>query len=445
MEDLPIYIREIIERLEGQGYRAYLVGGAVRDYLMGKEPKDYDITTDCRPEEVERIFSDKKTILVGKRFGTINIVNRGRHVEVTTFRTEGAYRDGRRPEEVEFSKSLEEDLKRRDFTINALAYNPAEGIIDLFGGRKDLGEGLIRTVGDPLERFKEDHLRILRAVRFSTRLEFKIEQGTEDAIRRSRARVGEVSCERIREEFFKMILIDRPSDSIRLLESLGLLDIILPELDRLQGFDQKNPNHTMDVYDHSLCVMDRTEPILDLRLAALFHDIGKWTSFSLDEAGVGHFYGHNQESGRMAEKILKRWNTSKKVTENVVNLIHYHMNSKDPIKKSGLKRLLRKLGEDQIFNLFSLQLADTRCSNEREEDLRMIEERWLEVEGILEEDETYDKRGLRLDGGDLIGLGYKEGREIGQILDYLLEEVLEDEEKNERESLIELALNKFPL
>lgn len=445
MFELPSYVEEIMDRLEKNNYKAYLVGGAVRDFVMGIKPNDYDITTDCEPDIVEEIFKDKTTILVGKQFGTINIVSGGENVEVTTFRTEGKYTDGRRPEEVIYSKNIEEDLKRRDFTINALAYNQKEGIVDLFGGVSDIERKIIRTVGDSRTRFKEDYLRILRGVRFSSRLKFGIEKDTFKAMKEEANNLLKISSERVREEFFKMLLVEKPSDSIRLLDEIGALELLLPDIYKMKGFEQKNPNHSMDVYEHSLCVLDNTPDILELRLGALFHDIGKPTTFSVDENGVGHFYGHNERGVDIAKKILRKLNSSKRLISDVSDLIHYHMNSKDYIKTPGLKRLIRRFGEENIFNLTKLQIADIKCSSNREEDIEKIWTREEKILDILNKEEPYDRKHLDINGSDLIEVGYSEGREIGLILDYLFDLVIEDEKINKKDLLIHKALEKFPI
>ena len=442
---IPEYALELVERLEENGYKTYLVGGSVRDQLLGLEPKDYDLATRARPDEIEKVFYDKTKILVGKAFGTINIVNQGQNIEVTSFRSDGNYSDGRKPDRVEFSDSIIEDLRRRDFTINAMAYRKEDGLVDPFKGREDLERKIIRSVGKPDERLEEDYLRILRAIRFATSLDFDIEEETAHAMKKYGKNLSLISRERIRDEFFKILLSKKPSKGIRLLEEMDILKLLFEDLDSMIGFDQQNPNHSLDLYNHSLCVMDRVGKDLSLRLAGLFHDLGKLKTFSLDDEGVGHFYGHQYESVEMTKSILKSLNTSRELIKDVSLLISYHMNSKDDFKTKGLKRLIRKLGQENIYKLLELQIADTSCSNGRDEDIRRIEARKIEVDKILEEGQVYNERQLKISGKDLIRLGYKEGKLIGEILNYLYEMVLEDESLNNLASLQALALDSYPI
>lgn len=440
--NIPIYVENIIEKLERKGYEAYVVGGSVRDMYLGKVPKDYDITTNALPDEIEAIFNDFKTVNVGKKYGTIIVCQQAGDVEVTTFRKEGDYLDGRRPEWVSFSSNIEDDLSRRDFTINAIAYNKEKGIIDPFGGKADLERRTIRTVGLPDKRFSEDYLRILRAVRFSTELESDIDFDTLKAAKTYSKYVSKVSVERITNEFFKILLSKRPSRGIRLLEEIGLLNIVLPELIPAIGFNQQNPHHERDVYNHILCVLDHTPPVLEVRLAALFHDIGKPHTFTVDEEGIGHFYGHDKLGAEITEEALKRLKTSKELIEKVTRLVREHMNHHAHFKEKGLKRLIGRVGEDEIFNLFSLQKADITCSN-RDATIDHILEREDKVRGILNSKEAYKTSQLSINGQDLIKLGLNEGPIIGEVLEYLLEKVIEKPEYNHKEKLIDMTLKKL--
>lgn len=440
--DIPDYVEFIIDSLEEKGHEAYIVGGSVRDMLLGKRPKDYDITTDAFPEEIEYIFFNFKTINVGKEYGTIIISQEEGDVEVTTFRQDGRYIDGRRPEWVSFSSNIIDDLSRRDFTINAMAYNKKTGIIDSYNGRGDLGNKIIRTVGNPYERFSEDYLRILRAVRLSTQLNFKIEEETFNAGKKYGLGISRVSMERINKEFFKILLSQNPSKGIRLLEEIGLLNIIIPEIIPTIGFDQKNPHHQLDLYNHILCVLDRTPPIIQIRLAALFHDIGKVQTLTLDEEGIGHFYGHDKLGAKMSRIALKRLKCSNELIDKVYILIKEHMNHHAKFKDKGLKRLIRRVGEDEILNLIDLQKADIKCSN-KDASIDHIIERESKIESILKKEEPYEVNQMNINGKDLIDLGFKEGELIGEILEYLLEKVMEDSELNDREILKSMALKKF--
>jgi len=439
---IPSYVQTMIDKLEDNGYEAYIVGGSVRDMLLGKEPKDYDITTDALPEEIENLFEDFKTINIGKKFGTIVVCHPMGNVEITTYRKEGDYLDGRRPEMVTFSAKIEDDLSRRDFTINAMAYNSKRGIVDPFGGQEDINRKIIRTVGDPRERFGEDYLRIMRCIRFATELDFEIDRETLEAASNYSKYVKKVSMERIRDEFFKILTCPIPSKGIRLLEYTGLLDIVLPEIIPAIGFDQKNPHHELDVYNHILCVLDATPPILQVRLAALFHDIGKPHTLTVDEEGVGHFYGHDRLGADMAKEALKRLKAPNELIEKVYSLVKEHMTHHAHFKDKGLKRLIGRVGSEEVFNLMELQKADIKCSNKKAT-IDHIIEREKRIKEILENNEAYKISQLDIDGKDLMKLGFEEGPVLGKILKYLLEIVMEDPVKNKKELLGKIALKKF--
>lgn len=439
---IPDYVKKLLNRLEDNNLEAFVVGGSVRDALRGSKPADYDIATNAMPEKIEEVFKDFKTIGVGKEFGTIVVVQREANVEITTYRTEEDYRDGRRPSNISFTTSIEEDLKRRDFTINAMAFSEEKGLIDPFGGKDDLKRKTIKTVGDPRERFLEDHLRILRGIRLSTTLDFKIEEETLKASKEMGVLLERISSERIREEFFKILLAEKPSVGIELLRSLDILELIIPEIIDLVGFDQHNPYHSFDVYEHTLCVVDSTPPILEIRLAALFHDIGKADTFTLDEEGIGHFYGHQDRSVVIAGAVLKRLKASNNLIEGVNLLIKDHMTQHNDFSKKGLKRLINRVGKERILFLLDLQEADMKCTKEGR-DISIIRKRKEEIEEILRGNEPVEKKQLAIDGNDIVKLGYKEGRIIGSILEYLLEIVLDDPKINTKEELIKLTLRNF--
>lgn len=436
---IPNHVESILERLEEKGYKAYIVGGSVRDMILGRIPTDYDITTDAVPDEIEDTFQDFKTINIGKNFGTIIICQEEGEVEITTFREEGSYIDGRRPEQVFFSNNIDDDLSRRDFTINAIAYNKRENIIDPYNGIKDLREKVIKTVGDPKERFSEDYLRILRAVRFSTQLEFTIEEETFNAGKIYSKNINKVSVERIVDEFFKILLCKVPSKGMRLLEKIGLLNTIFPELIPAIGFDQKNPHHEMDVYNHILCVLDNTPPVIQVRLAALFHDIAKPKLLTMDEDGVGHFYGHDKQGVKITEEVLKRFKVSNDLRKKVCRLVKEHMNHHADFKEKGLKRLIRRIGEDEVFNLMDLQKADIKCSN-KDAKINHIIKREKKIQSILKEKEVYEVEQMKIDGKDLIDLGFEQGPIIGEILEYLLQKVIEYPKLNDKKTLEKMAL-----
>lgn len=441
---IPDYISTILNRLEEEGYKSYIVGGSVRDLILGKTPHDYDITTSATPDEIQRIFKDFKTLAIGKQFGTVVVVQGENNTEITTFRLEGKYLDGRRPSEVSFSDDIYEDLSRRDFTINAIAYNEKEGTIDPFNGQKDIEDRIVRCVGNPIERFREDHLRILRAVRFSTQLGFEINKDTYNACKDLSSSLNGISVERIREELFKILLSENPSYGIRLMKDLNILEIVIPELIDAVGFDQKNPNHDKDVFEHIMCVLDKTPPILSVRLAALFHDIGKPHTLSIDEKGIGHFYGHDKLGAKIAEKILLRLNLSRELIDKVTIMIKEHMSHHNNMKDRGLKRQISRVGKDNIFNLLELQKADRLCSSD-DVDITFLFEREKETRRILDSNEPYEKSHLKIDGNDIIDLGFEKGKIVGEILNYLLERVMKNPELNEKEKLKEIIRERYKI
>lgn len=443
--DLPKEIEEVLERIEKNGYEAYLVGGVVRDYLLGIPPSDYDITTNALPDEIEKIFSDVKMVDIGKKFGTILVIYKKREIEITTYRLDGKYVDGRRPDKVYFSDELGEDLKRRDFTINAMAYNPKDKLKDLFGGIEDLESGLIRTVGNPIKRFEEDYLRILRGIRFAAQLNFEIEFETFEAGKKLSSKLEKVSKERIRDELFKILTSNNPKYGIELLRKTGLLEIILPELDRTIGFDQNNPNHDKDIYYHTLEVVEKVPNKLELRLAALFHDLGKVETYSVDEEGIGHFYGHEEISKDLSIEILRRYNSPKVVIKRVASLVENHMIIYNGMKDRGKKRLISRMGERDVFDLLDLQIADRLGTREEKRNIDDLLNMKKELKDILSRKEVYEEKELAINGSHVIELGYKEGKKIGRILSFALDLVLEDPKLNDKDKLLKIILENFEI
>ncbi len=439
---IPVEIQEIVALVKKNNEEIYLVGGAVRNFLLKKDINDYDLTTSALPEKIEEIFSDYKTIDIGKKFGTILLLYKGYRVEITTFRKDGLYKDGRRPEKIEFSRSLREDLERRDFTINAMAMD--EGlVIDYFKGREYLKNKLIKTVNNPDLRFQEDYLRILRAIRFAAQLDFKIEDESYEAIIRNREKIVTISKERIRDELFKLLLSPNPVYGLELLRKTGILKIILPDIDAMVDFDQESRHHDFNLYEHTLRVVGNTRQDLELRLAALFHDLGKLETKIRGEDGEAHYYGHNENSRDMAIKILKNFNTDKTTVENVANLVYYHMINNKYFKDKGIKRLINKLGDENIYKLIELQLADRKsCSLTYQDNEDIICMRG-KIETILASQTVYNQKQLAINGNDVIELGYKKGILIGEILSFVLDLVLEDEKLNEREILINIIQEQF--
>jgi len=438
----PKEVEIIFERLKSSGYSRYIVGGCVRDILLGKEPFDWDICTDAKPKDILRIFEDFTTIPTGLKHGTITVVVNNRNFEITTFRTDKDYVDNRRPRDVEFTTDIYEDLKRRDFTINALAYNEIDGLIDCFNGRSDLNNKIIRTVGNPNERFNEDALRIIRGVRFSAQLGFEIEENTALAMIENRELLNNLSKERIREELVKILLTDRPSYGIRVLVSLKLMEYIMPEILECVGFEQKNSNHHKDVFEHIMEVLDNTEKDIILRLAALFHDIGKPKCFTVDENGQGHFYGHHKISAEMSEEILTRLKFDNKTIDTVRILVNEHMFRYGSLNKKRIKKFINKVGIDNLDRLFKLQIADIRGSAPPH-DFTHVEYLKNECIRIISEKEPMTVKDLNISGYDIMNLGVAQGKEIGNILNYLLEIVLESPELNEKEILVDLVKQKL--
>lgn len=439
---IPEYTNIVLDKLEKAGFEAFVVGGSIRDLLLNKRPSDFDVTTNATPDEVIEIFKDYRTILVGKEFGTVVVVQKEGNIEITTYRTEAEYIDGRRPSKVFFSDDITEDLSRRDFTVNAMAYNKSKGLIDPFNGLRDLKDKKIQSVGNPYDRFNEDHLRILRAIRFAGQLQFQIESDTYKACKEMSHLLKTVSGERIQQELYKIVLSKRPSYGINLMKELGALEIIIPEFKDTFGFNQKTPYHDKDVFSHILCVVDNTSNILVLRLAALFHDIAKPKTFFLDEDNIGHFYGHHKEGEKITKEVLTRLKCSKYIIDTVSNLVREHMIDYNKIKDKGLKRLINRIGEDETFYLLDLKKADRLCSR-NPKDIQSVLRKKYTVQRIFIEDEAYDKKQLEINGNDIIELGYKQGKQIGEILDFLMEKVLENPSLNKKEILVELVDKNF--
>ncbi len=438
MKWLPSEVRAVMSTLEKEGYEAYVVGGAVRNFLLNLESDDYDLCTDARPEEVLRIFGSQPHYEVGKRFGTVGVLWDGVPIEITTFRTESGYGDYRHPSEIVFSESLEEDLSRRDFTVNAMAYNEKRGIIDLYDGRKHLAEKTVVAVGDADCRIGEDVLRILRGIRFATVLGFDMDENLVSAGRRYAPRLSEISAERIAKEMEKILVASSPSRGIRMMSDCGVLEVLLPEIAGLEGFDQHSSNHRYDLLEHTLHVVDGTPADEITRWAALFHDTGKPETFFIGEDGEGHFYGHQKISAGIAVDVLRRYKLPTKKIKSVEALIQRHMDCMNAYTKRSVKRLIARLGPDDVMRLFDLQLADIRATVHDEETDNVCFGRALAKE-ILEGEEAVDEKGLVIDGHDLKALGYRQGRVLGKALKELTTRVIDGDLPNERESLLQYA------
>ena len=426
---IPNSVLELIHQLEEAGFETWVVGGCVRDHLMGNVPHDYDCCTAAEPEQMQALFADRQLVLAGLKHGTVGVVTEAGVVEITTFRTEGGYLDSRHPDWVKFVRDVKEDLARRDFTVNAMAYSPRRGLCDPFGGQADLKNGLLRAVGDPVLRFREDALRILRGLRFAARFGFKIEEATRTAMHTEIAGLDTLARERVLTELEGFLLAATARD---ILDGAELLFRVIPELAPQMGFDQKNPHHEHDIFTHTAMVVERApkEPVL--RMAALLHDLGKPATFSLDEKGVGHFYGHAGLGAKMAEDILRRLKCSNALREEVTWLIAHHMD-RFPCEEKSARRCLSKHGLPRMERLTRLQMADFGGKvddGDLDEWLRLLRE-------VDAREGALTLKTLAVKGKDLIGLGIAPGKQVGALLNRLLSMVLAGELPNDREALLE--------
>ena len=438
--NIPKNVKFIIDTYYNNNYEAFMVGGCVRDSLLGLKPKDFDITTSALPEITENLFT--KTIPTGIKHGTVTVVINKENFEVTTYRTEGNYIDNRRPEKVEFVKDLKEDLSRRDFTINAFAYNDKEGLIDYFNGMDDLKNKVIRAVGDPNKRFNEDALRMLRAIRFSAQLGFSIESKTYDAIKDNVQLIKNISNERIRDELCKILLSDNPSEGIETLRKTNMLSIILPEINDLVEYTPLCNNHNRNVFTHTLKVLNNTYANLNLRLAALFHDIGKINTITALPNGHHYFPGHSEEGAKMVMGVLKRLKFDNLTIESISALIKHHLvlNVSYMPTDGEIKRLINNVGKENIFILFDLQRADINALWDPVPFLKKVDFMESRTKFILANNEPLTLKDLAIDGKTLITeLKILPGKEVGVILHKLLEDVLDNKDLNNKNHLINLA------
>lgn len=431
---LPSQVLDALDRLHQAGYEAWIVGGCVRDLLLGRVPTDYDITTSALPPQTKEVFRDRRVVETGIRHGTVTLLEGGMPLEITTYRVDGTYSDARHPDGVTFTTSLREDAARRDFTVNAMAYAPGLGLRDYFGGQEDLARRLIRAVGDPDRRFQEDALRVLRAIRFASVLDFALEEETAAAARRQAAGLQKVSAERVFQELSKLLC--GPKAGQVLLAYPDILGQVIPELLPMVGFDHRNCHHCYDVYTHTAVAVDHVPPQLPLRLAMLLHDIGKPDTFSLGEDGQGHFYGHPRRSVELAEGILLRLRAPKKLREQVLTLVRYHdaQIEEDPAR---LRRWLHKLGPEGFFALLAIQRGDAAgqapayCTRiERADRLES------QARALLAQTPCLTLADLAVNGHDLLQLGYR-GPALGRALQRLLEEVLAGRLANEKAALLQ--------
>ena len=432
---LPPNIQNCIDLLEAAGFAAYAVGGCVRDACLGRTPHDYDLCTGALPAQTEAVFRDFRLVLAGEKHGTVTVITEDGPVEITTFRTEGGYRDNRHPDWVKFVPDIQGDLARRDFTVNAMAYSPTRGFADPFGGREDLRNHVLRAVGDPEARFREDSLRILRGVRFAARFGLTPEEHTMQAMLSQAGLMENLARERVFEELCKLLLVAKAEDITRF---APILAAVIPELAPMIGFDQRSPHHAYDLITHTAHVVEGVPPTLPLRWAALLHDTGKVKTFTLDATGRGHFYGHAKDSAAIADDILRRLKAPTALREEVVPLIGRHMTRLQPDRKL-LRRQVSKYGFPMVEAQLALQQADMGSKGTVEDDGSAV---FAEVRQLLAElkaeDACLSLKDLAVNGNDLMALGFQ-GRAIGACLNRLLELVVEERLPNKKEALLAFA------
>ena len=434
----PRELFDFAQVLHAAGKACFLVGGAVRDYILGREVSDFDAATDARPEEVLRAY--KRVVPTGIKHGTVTVLFKGLEIEVTTFRTESDYADGRHPDRVEYAATIEEDLSRRDFTINAMAFDLAtKAVLDPYGGREDIARRIVRAVGDPLERFHEDGLRPLRAVRFAAQLGFDIDSATLTAITPSMDRFRLVSPERVRDEFRKILLSPLPSRGLRFLEKTGLLAEISPELETCRGVEQRGM-HVFDVLDHLYASVDASPPDLVLRLAALLHDIGKPGAKEERPGGDPTFYRHEEISAKSAEGMLARLRFPNALVDEVAHLVRHHMFSYDESwSDAAVRRFIARVGTGAMGSLFALRLADGTGITGIPADPRSLEPLRERIDAVITARQAYGLSELAVNGKDLASIGVPPGPQMGAMLRELLETVIDDPTLNERERLLDIA------
>jgi tRNA nucleotidyltransferase (CCA-adding enzyme) len=441
---LPEAARYIINILEANGYEAYAVGGCVRDSLLGKQPKDWDICTSALPEQTMECFKQHHIIETGLQHGTITLMLSHQPYEITTYRIDGVYSDNRRPDTVAFTGSLKDDLSRRDFTINAMAYNPKSGVADYFGGQKDLQSGIIRCVGEADKRFGEDALRIMRALRFASVLGFSIEEDTSCSIFRNMKLLQNIAVERIASELTKLITGGGAFDI--LVKYTDIIAEFIPEISPMAGFEQNNPHHCNDVLRHTLKSVAYAPSDIVLRLIMLFHDIGKPKCYTEDE-GIGHFYGHPQISSDMARGILGRLKFDNNTIDRVTMLILYHDADLQPRRKH-IKRWLHKMGEDMFRQLVEVKRADAKAQAAafRQMKLVVLDEVSVILDEIIAQQQCFSLKDLAVNGRDLLEAGVPQGVQVGVILNRLMDMVIEEQIPNDRAELLaavqELFLSK---
>jgi tRNA nucleotidyltransferase (CCA-adding enzyme) len=436
--NLPNDVKMIIDRLEAKGFQGFAVGGCVRDSLLGLIPHDWDIATDATVNQGrKKVFKNFNAAMTGEKHGTWTLILEDDQYEITTFRNDGDYSDNRHPDEVVFIDSIEEDLARRDFTVNAMAFNSTEGLVDPFNGQEDLANKVIRAVGNPHERFTEDALRIMRALRFAAVYGFEIEENTAQAMKDCRHLLANVSAERISVELSKL-LQGKNLDKL-LIQHKEVLFEVIPELKTTDGFNQYNKWHNFDVFTHSVKAVEFSENVLPVRLAMLLHDVGKPTTFTLDEEGTGHFYGHAQVGAEQVEEILRRLKFDNNTRETVVLLVSNH-DVQFTASKKQVRRFLSKFGEKKLRFLVDCRVADTLAHSELSmKFLPMLEEVKGQITELVESEECFSLRKLAVNGKDLIEAGFVQGKAVGEMLQTLLSKVIDEELNNDKEELLEFV------
>lgn len=434
--DVPEKAKKVVNTIQAAGFEAYVVGGCVRDSILGRQPQDWDITTSAKPEQVKALFP--RTIDTGLQHGTVTVMQDREGFEVTTYRIDGEYEDSRHPKEVVFTPNLEEDLKRRDFTINAMAYNEEKGLVDIFGGMEDIRFGRIRCVGRAEERFGEDALRMLRAIRFSAQLGYEIDEETKQGIRRLAPTLKNISAERIQTELVKMLVSPHP-DYLRTAYDMGVTKVFFPEFDRAMETEQHHPHHMYSVGEHILHSLAYVSADKVLRLTMLLHDIGKPDTLTIDEQGITHFYNHESLSAEMAKGILRRLKFDNDTINMVYKLVMYHDygNSVEPTLQI-VRRAMNKIGEDAFPALFQVKYADMMAQSDylREEKLKRLENWKRLYTEICEKEQCVSLKTLAVTGSDLIAAGMKPGKELGEVLQKLLQLVLDDPSCNTKDKLL---------
>ena len=432
--ELPENVKYIINELNKSGFEAYAVGGCVRDSILGRIPNDWDITTNAKPLDVKNIF--KRTVDTGLKHGTVTVLIGKEPYEVTTYRIDGEYEDSRHPKEVSFTSDLKEDLLRRDFTINAMAYNDSDGLVDIFGGMEDIDAKVIRCVGEPKERFSEDALRLLRAIRFAAQLGYDIEGKTYEAIKELSPTLKNISAERIQAELNKILVSDNPS-MLKTAYETGLTAQFIPELDLCFNTNQNNPHHCYSVGDHIIKAVEEIEPEKTLRLTMLLHDIAKPLCKKTDDEGIDHFHGHQIKSSEMAVEILRRLKYDNDTIDKTKRFVKHHDERLEAGTKT-MRRAMNRIGADAFPDIFKVWIADVSAQSDfqREDKFKRIERNKLDYEEIIAKKECVSLKDLAVTGRDLIDAGMQAGPKLGEVLDEMLKDVIEEPEHNNKEYLL---------